>query len=122
MLSSGKAPHQVSARIIPCGNDLLVCIEGGDSPHIGAVALGIPRPGLSNPTKTSASASVLCVTGHKEDELARSAALRLSSHYNCRVVITVGIHIDDAQPEDLAKLETAFQKLLNKIAEAGARA
>lgn len=34
--------HKISVKIQEIGNDLNICIFGGDEPHIGAVALGIP--------------------------------------------------------------------------------
>ncbi len=43
--------------------------------------------------------------GHKEDELARWAALHLSSQLNAAVVVTAGLHIDDAAPEQVVQLD-----------------
>ncbi|RPI77773.1 MAG: hypothetical protein EHM45_07905 [Desulfobacteraceae bacterium] len=77
------------------GSDLLVAIWGGERPHIGAVAVAQPRPSLKNPENTSATASVFCYVGHKEDELAKSTAETLAAALNTHVVVTVGIHWDD---------------------------
>lgn len=111
-LSNGEAPHRVEATVVFCGSDLSVSIGGGEAPHIGAVALGIPRPSLADSTIMSASASVLCVTGHKEDDLARSAALELATTFGTRVAVTVGIHIDDADAEDFRLLDENYRAVL----------
>jgi hypothetical protein len=47
---------------------------------------------------------VLCVTGHKDDELARALALRAASRLGRMVVVTVGLHVEAAGPEDIALL------------------
>lgn len=100
----GSGNHRVEVAAFVCGKDLVVVIEGGTRYHVGAVALAIPRPSLADSKQVSASASVLCVTGHKEDELARNAALQIATALNCTVTVIAGIHIDDAKPEDLRNL------------------
>jgi hypothetical protein len=83
------------------GADLSVTLGGGPAPHVGALALGVPRPSLADPSLVSASVSVLTVTGHKEDELARSWAHALAAEFDCRAVVSAGIHIDGATGDDL---------------------
>ena len=75
-VAAGEGAHRVEALCALAGPDLCLCLAGGESPHIGAAALAVPRESLRGGGEPSASASVLCVTGHKEDELARDAALR----------------------------------------------
>ena len=89
----GKYDIEAAVRVI--GTDLLVAIWGGEKPHIGAVATALPRPSLSDSRRISASASVYCFVGHKEDQLARTAALRIASALNTPVVVTAGIHWDN---------------------------
>ena len=62
------------------------------------------RESLREGGEPSASASVLCVTGHKEDELARQTALRFAARLNCRVLVSAGLHIDRAAERDIALL------------------
>lgn len=113
----GSARTRVEAVVVSCGPDVSVCFGGGEGPHIGAVALGIPRPSLMDPSAPSASASVLCVTGHKEDELAREAALALATALGCRVSVSVGLHVDDATPADIAEMAENHRIVLAKVAE-----
>jgi hypothetical protein len=107
--------YTVAARIVPCGRDLCVTVTGGTRPHIGASALAVPRPSLSDPARTSSTVSVLCVTGHREDDFVRAAAGQLSARCNCVVTVTAGIHIDRATPEDLARLNRNLEALLQEI-------
>ncbi|OPY13783.1 MAG: hypothetical protein A4E70_01098 [Syntrophus sp. PtaU1.Bin005] len=95
----GRYDLDASAQWI--GQDLLVSIWGGERPHIGAVALAQPRPSLRDPGRTGATASVLCVVGHKEDEVVKKASEHLSSVFKTRVVVTAGIHWDNLDGEGI---------------------
>jgi len=114
-VGQGEAPHRVEAAIVFCGPDISVCFGGGEAHHIGAVALGIPRPSLADSSMPSASASVLCVTGHKEDQLARAAALELATLFACRVNVTVGLHVDGATAEDIRLLDENYGAVLSEV-------
>lgn len=111
----GEGRLRVEAVVVLSGPDVSVCFGGGETPHIGAVALGIPRPSLMDPSAPSASASVLCVTGHKEDELARSAALELATAFGCRVSVSVGLHVDDATPSDIREMAENHRLVLDEV-------
>ena len=111
--SLGAQEYLLEAVAVRCGDDLTVVIGGGEKQHIGAVAVGVPRPSLKDKNIVSSSASVLCLTGHKEDLLARKAALELARMLGHTV--TVGLHIDNASAEAIAMLEANFQELLRQI-------
>lgn len=115
LLKTGEGKYQVSLHVLFCGKDACVCIFGGDEPHIGAVAVAVPRKSLTGDGSCSASASVICITGHKEDELARRVALRLSSKWECNVTVSAGIHIDKASKADLEELSKNVDELIEKI-------
>ena len=93
-LKTGSGSFDIEATVRWVGSDLLVSIYGGEKPHIGAVAAAHPRPSLEDPAVMSATASVICFTAHKEDELAKHAAEKLAAALNTRVVVTAGIHWD----------------------------
>lgn len=97
------------------GPDILVAIWGGEKPHIGAVALAQPRPSLRDPSVTSATASVLCRLGHKEDELAKQAAEKLAAALNTSVVVTAGIHWDNLDHADIRRVLAHSRLLLERI-------
>jgi hypothetical protein len=108
----GEGYYKIKTYLILCGKDIVLTISGGSKYHIGATALAIPRPSLNDPQKTSATASVLSVVGHKDDELARQAALLIASTMNCIVTAVVGVHVDDASEEDIKIL---IENSLNTI-------
>lgn len=111
----GEGIYTVEAAVTICGKDINVCMGGGDTFHIGASALAVPRPSLADPTKNSASASVICVTSHKEDEIARSAALHLATLFKVRVNVTCGLHIDNATKEDIDILFENYRLVLKDV-------
>jgi hypothetical protein len=81
------------------------------------VALAAPRESLRGGGERSASASVLCVAGHKDDELARALALRAATRLGRLTVVTVGLHVEAAGPADIALLvgncEEALERFLS---------
>jgi len=87
--------YDLTANVRRIGRDLLVAIWGGEKPHIGAVAVAQSRPSLKDPDVTSATASVICYVGHKEDDLVKASAEILAAVLNTRVVVTAGIHWDN---------------------------
>ena len=99
-------------HIICMGNDLCVSIGGGDKSHIGAVALAIPYHALNDCDKINASVSLLTVTGHKEDELARKVAYTLAAEFNCTVSVSCGIHLDNASILEINQVVGEADKLL----------
>ena len=96
--------YDLAAAVRRIGTDLLVAVWGGERPHIGAVAAAQPRPSLKDPAQLSASASVLCYVGHKEDLLAREIALAVASRVNSAVVVTAGIHWDSLDEEGITQV------------------
>ncbi|MHB8062535.1 MAG: proteasome assembly chaperone 4 family protein [Ruminiclostridium sp.] len=92
---------KINMKTLMIGDDLCVIISGGDSPHVGAVALSVPRPSLKHPNVNSASTSVLTLIGHKDDELAKQVSQELASKLNRNVITTCGIHLDNITTEEL---------------------
>ena len=90
-----KEAYNLEALVKVIGEDILVAIWGGDKPHIGAVAIAQPRPSLKDERIVSATASVFCYPGHKDDIVAKEAAEKVSAALNRNVTVTVGIHWDN---------------------------
>jgi hypothetical protein len=118
-VNHGNGRYRVEALAVVCGNDIVVLLEGGEKWHIGATALAIPRPSLADSSQIAASTSVLCVPGHKEDDLIRRLSLDFASSLDCTVAVIGGIHIDNASlPEIDLLTENArcvFTKLIDKL-------
>ncbi len=120
--AAGIGRHEVHAGATVTGAGLVVSLAGGERPHVGAVGLGVPRPGLRDPERTSASSSVLTLTGHRDDELAKPLAEAIAMQTGQVAVVAVGVHVEGATAEDIGLLQTnarlAVERLLERLAEA----
>jgi hypothetical protein len=112
---SGALPYKLSAEVKFIGSDLLVVISGGDKPHIGSVAVAMPRPSLRNRPAMSATSSVYNVPGHKDQAIAQRASEVLSAKLNCTVVVTAGFHSDGISREGIKRVLENAEKLAEKI-------
>lgn len=103
-INTNEGEYDLSAGVRLIGDDILVAIWGGEKPHIGAVAAAQSRPSLKDPTAISATASVFCYLGHKEDDLVKKAAEALAAALGNNVVVTAGIHWDNLSQEGIRKI------------------
>jgi myo-inositol-1(or 4)-monophosphatase len=79
------------------GRDIYLSVTGGQG-HTGAVA--VAQPGLgANP-----EVDVMELANHREGPLARECAHGLSMATGCVCVANVGIHVDEASPEEIATI------------------
>jgi len=109
--------YNLDAVVMRVGSDWLVSIQGGEKPHIGAVAAAQSRPSLKGAEAVSETASVLCFPGHKEDVITKEVSEKLASLLEARVVVTAGIHWDDISPEGIQRVIENSRILISKIAD-----
>lgn len=114
-LSEGTGKCIVEAIVAMCGNDLNVTIGGGEKYHIGAVAIAVPRNEFKEGKKRTASTSVICVQGHREDELSYKSAKYLATELDCIVTVTIGVHIDNILQDEFQAILDNVEKLLIRI-------
>jgi hypothetical protein len=112
-----KEAYNLDGFVKRIGEDMLVAIWGGDRPHIGAVAAAQPRPSLKDQNRVSATASVFCYVGHKEDVIAKEAAERLSAALNSNVTVTVGIHWENIDEAGIRAVLEHSRQLVTMILE-----
>ncbi len=110
-----EGTFDLTASVMKAGKDAVVIIWGGEKPHIGAVALAQSRASLKNPDKISATASVLCLLGHKEDAIVKSVSERLAAVANRPVVVTAGMHWDNLLESDLNQILKNVEILIKMI-------
>ncbi|OQY53798.1 MAG: hypothetical protein B6245_22335 [Desulfobacteraceae bacterium 4572_88] len=115
IIRTNEGSYDLEAAVRVIGQDVLLAIWGGEKPHIGAVAVAQPRPSLRQPDVTSATASVICLLGHKEDELAKMASERLAAVLNTPVVVTAGIHWDNIGEEGIRQVVENSHRLISLI-------
>ncbi|MGL4572279.1 MAG: hypothetical protein ACRCVJ_14605 [Clostridium sp.] len=107
--------YNITYSAVNMGKDWNISIFGGDTPHIGAVAIGIPRESLSDPSIISSSVSLITVTGHKEDVIVQPLAKLLSKKLNSTVVISCGIHIDNISLQDILEINKIIDTLVEEF-------
>lgn len=93
------------------GEDLLLCVQGGEQPHLGSVVQAVPRPSLSGDGSVSCTSSVLNLTGHKDEALCRRLAEKICCYFGKVTVCTGGFHVDGITGEQLQELQGALEKL-----------
>lgn len=116
-ITTSKGHYDLEAAVRSVGKDLLVAIWGGERPHIGATAVAQPRPSLKDPERVSATASIFCLLGHKEDDLAKAVAEILAAVLNTTVVVTAGIHWDNLDAEGISRVLQNSEILVDLILE-----
>ncbi len=114
--SAGTGTHRVVAEAMVLSNGVNVTLVGGTLPHIGAVAIAVPRPSLADPAMPSATTSVYTVVGHKDDEIARPAAHLLARELGCLAVVTAGVHLDNATQQDVELLVANARRASERLA------
>ncbi len=109
--------HEINLVAQFCGEDLSVAIFGGDKPHIGAVAIAVANIDGYN-RKYSPTISCISVLDHKDEEVARFVAKELSTLLNSQVVVTAGIHVDNATLNDINIIMENTRNITEKLISA----
>ena len=100
---------EVSAALI--GEDVLLCLQGGERPHLGCVVQTEPRVSLSGDGSVSATSSVLNFPGHKDEVICRWMAEKVSGELNRRVICTGGFHKDGISAEEIREVQESVGRL-----------
>jgi hypothetical protein len=114
LVQTRSGVFDLTASVTSIGHDLIVAIWRG-KPHIGAVALAQARKSIKDPEKQSATSSVLCILGHKEDYVVKVVSERLASLANCSVVVTAGMHWDNVGDSDVHQISKNVEILIQMI-------
>lgn len=93
------------------GKDILICLEGGSTPHIGCVVQAVPRLSLTGDGSNSATASILNLTGHKDEFLCRKLAEVVCSKTGQVIVCTGGFHLDGISGEQIQEVVQAVDEI-----------
>jgi hypothetical protein len=114
-LSHGKGSFVIEAEALLIGTDIVVALWGGSVPHVGAVAMAIPRPSLQDKSVISATSSVLTSPGHKEDEIVKWFSELVSAALDGTVVVSAGIHWDNLTREDIGTIRLICEELCARL-------
>lgn len=97
----GTGKYRVFLLVTVTRDGLIVQLLGGQKPHVGAVVLSQPRVSLVRPGEVSCNSVVVPRLGHKDDEIAKPLAERLTKAFNAPVAVVAGIHVESASPEEI---------------------
>ena len=116
-VSAGKGKYQVQLAALMTGNGVILSLLGGEKPHVGAVAVSLPRKSLAEARRLSATTSVFTLLGHKEDEIAKPAAEEAARRLNQPVVVVAGMHVDGASRREIERLSSNAMLAVKKFLE-----
>lgn len=117
LIQAGNEYFTMTCDIVNMGEDVQICIYGGDKAHIGSVVLSEPRESLTG-KGIGVTSSVMNRIGHKDEAVARMIAEEMAKYWNRVVCVSCGFHIDHAAPEQIACVMELAENLLNKIKHA----
>ncbi len=109
----GRCKVFLEAALTPGG--VSINLFGGERPHVGAVALCFPWPLASDPAKIETTAAVLPLPGHKDGELAGEVAKKIARACHLPVAVVAGLHIDNAQPQEIEGLVEASHRAAEEL-------
>lgn len=93
--------RSLAAWVCRAGQDVVISVGGGTSPHIGAVVLAQPHPSSSGLDGAAPSASILTIPPHKEEPVARPIAEAVCRATGAVTVVTAGVHEDAIDREGI---------------------
>ncbi|MDH5450520.1 MAG: hypothetical protein OEX77_06435 [Candidatus Bathyarchaeota archaeon] len=96
------------------GKGIVAVLVGGEEPHIGAIAVGLPRSISHHPEKIRSTTSVFTFPGHLDDRVAVPSATELAEKLREPVVVVSGIHVYHATTDDIDKLVSNSRKIIEK--------
>lgn len=106
---------KLTVQVTPLGEDYNILIWGGEKPHVGCTVLAVPRPSLTGDGSRSATASVLNVTGHKDEQICRYLAEQTAKHTGAVVACTGGFHIEHAAEAQIQEVIKAVEDIACEI-------
>lgn len=112
---AGEGKHRIAMFVTITGEGLVVQIFGGEKPHVGAISLSVPGPGITASGRASCSTTVVPLTGHKDDKVARPAAEKIAKVWGSPVVVVAGIHVDNASKKDIQQLIKNCMETVNLL-------
>ena len=107
---------QIEIQATRVGCDIQLLLRGGSSPHIGCIVLATPRPSLTGDGSRRATASVINVTGHKDEALCRYLAEKVAAAADAVTVRSELVWIDTAMtPEQIQEVQAAVKHMAQEV-------
>lgn len=106
---------EVNAAFV--GEDVLICLKGGEKPHLGCVVQTEPRVSLTGDGSMSATSSILNFPGHRDEVICRWMAEKVSKELGKRVVCTGGFHKEGISEKEIREVQESVVCLTEKVIE-----
>lgn len=110
----GEGRSYLSLTLWDTGSGLHGLLTGGEKPHVGGVALAVPRPSLTG-EGWSSDCYLIPVPQHKDIELAGPLADQLARAICQPVVITAGVHTDVLTSDELIAIRENYKQLTESV-------
>lgn len=102
---------EVSAAFI--GEDVLICLKGGERPHLGCVVQTEPRVSLTGDGSVSVTSLVLNFPGHKDEVICRWMAEKVSKESG----LHRGFHKDGISEKEIREVQGSVVRLTEMVIE-----
>ena len=109
--------YSLSAVIVCTEAGLNIYLGGGEAPHIGTVVISQPRLSLTGDGSISCTTSVYNFLAHKDDGVAIPLAEKLCKELNKIIVVTAGVHLDNAKDADITRFRNNLEIIASRILE-----
>lgn len=106
--------RSIQANVTLAGEDIVIVVTGGCTPHVGTVVLAQPSGGSGC---SGASCSVITIPPHKEETVARPIAEAVCKTSGQVTVVTAGIHEDRLDAEGVRIYLELALKMAAELAE-----
>ena len=94
-LKYGEGRCKLHLSALMMGEDYVINLYG-EGPHVGAVGVG-----NYDQNSNRASSSVITLSGHRDDRIAKECAERISKKMKRSTVVTVGIHLEHITEDEI---------------------
>jgi len=99
-VSYGEGRFRIDVVSVVTAAGISITITGGEKPHVGGVAICVPRKSLAS-DRVSCDTWVIPVPGHKDTEVAVPVAELVCRETEQTTAVTAGIHIDRAEEREI---------------------
>lgn len=111
----GEGKHQLESVVTITEEGLNIYLGGGEKAHVGAIIISQPRLSLTGDGSISCTTSVINLLNHKDDKIAIPLAEELCKEINQVVVVTAGVHVDNAGVEDIKILLDNSNVMISRL-------